>query len=421
RLRVVKPGEVSPEIARAREERSARRVMATLVVSAAALTVIGLVMVLSASSVNAYAQYGSSFLFFKKQVIYAGVGLVAGLATSRMRYGTWQRVWPPLLGMTVVLLVLVLRPSTGAVVGGSARWIPLGPFSLQPSEVAKFVVVVATAAILARNFRFLSDPMRLVAPLALIVGPLSVLILLQPDLGTTMVILATVALLLFVAGVRLRVLLTWITLALGAGMGLIMSAGYRRVRFFSFLHPWSDPQNTGYQIVQSLIALGSGHLVGVGLGASRQAWGFLPNAHTDFIFAIMGEEVGLVGEVVVLALFGAFVYAGVRIAMKAPDTFGRLLAAGITVWIGFQALVNLGAVTGVLPITGVPLPFVSYGGSSLIVTLAAVGVLASVGRASLWPARRRRSGGTARPERRGGARRPASLGSSRVAATRGRG
>jgi len=188
---------------------------------------------------------------------------------------------------------------------------------------------------------------------------------------------------LFLAGVRLRLLAISFFLSAGAGVVLVMGWGYRRARLLSFLHPWSDPRNTGYQIVQSLIALGSGHLFGVGLGASRQKWLYVPNAHTDFIFAILGEELGLLGELVVLVLFGALLWAGIRIALRAPDVFGKLLAGGITAWLGLQAVVNLGAVTGILPITGVPLPFVSFGGSSLVVSMGAVGVLLSVGRAGL--------------------------------------
>jgi cell division protein FtsW len=215
------------------------------------------------------------------------------------------------------------------------------------------------------------------------VGVIAILVMLQPDLGTTMVIVAIVFLLVFVSGVKWRPLAATLFLGSATGLMLIMSAAYRRERFLSFLHPWADPKNTGYQIVQSLLALGSGHWLGVGIGASRQKWMFVPNAHTDFIFAIMGEETGLVGEIVVLVLFAAFIFAGIRIAMKAPDIFGRLLAAGITGWIAFQAIVNMGSVTGLLPITGVPLPFVSYGGSSLVVSLMAVGVLVSIGRATL--------------------------------------
>jgi cell division protein FtsW len=361
-----------------------RRTLTTLSLSVAILTMAGLVMVLSASSVSAFAEYGSSFLFFKRQLMYSVIGSVALLGASSLPYRVWQRAWVPLCGVSVLLLLLVLHPSVGTTVGGAARWIQVGPVSVQPSELAKFAVVAACASILARNVKSLErEPGRWIVPLALIVGGVSLLILFQPDLGTMMVIALTSFVLLFVAGVRLRLLLTSAVLSSVVGLALIMGEGYRRARFLSFLHPWADPRNTGYQIVQSLIALGSGHVFGVGLGASRQKWMYVPNAHTDFIFSILGEELGLIGELVVLALFGALVYAGIRIALRAPDAFGRLLAGGITAWLGLQALVNLGAVTGMLPITGVPLPFVSFGGSSLIVSLGAVGVLLSIGRATL--------------------------------------
>jgi cell division protein FtsW len=384
RLRLVRPDERSPAAVRARAERSMRRTLATISISVALLTMTGLVMVLSASSVSAFAKYGSSFLFFKRQLLYSAIGGAALLGASRIRYRVWQRAWVPVYAGTFVLLILVLHPSVGTVAGGAARWIQVGPVSLQPSELAKFAVIAASAAILARNMKHLeSDPVRWIVPLAFIVGGVSLLILLQPDLGTMMVIALTAFILLFLAGVRLRLLATSAVLSGALGLALIMAKGYRRTRFLSFLHPWADPRHTGYHIVQSLIALGSGHLLGVGLGASRQKWTYVPNAHTDFIFSILGEELGLVGELVVLALFGALVYAGIRVALRAPDAFGRLLAGGITAWLGLQALVNLGAVTGLLPITGVPLPFVSFGGSSLIVSLASVGVLLSIGRAAL--------------------------------------
>jgi cell division protein FtsW len=385
-LRLVAHGEPSPAAVREKAERSRRRLLLTLTASASSLTVLGLVMVLSASSVSAFTQYGSSFMFFKRQLVYAIVGAAAAAAAARVPHRFWQRVWAPLMGVSFVLLVLVLHPSVGTVAGGSSRWISLGWFAVQPSEFAKFAIVCAAAAILARNMRYLHEPGRWMLPLVPLVTALGVLVMLQPDLGTTMVIVTTVFLVLFVAGVRFRILGVCAVLTAGAGLLLVMGEGYRRTRFLSFLNPWADPQSTGYQIIQSLIALGSGQLIGVGLGASRQKWMYVPNAHTDFIFSIMGEELGLVGELVVLALFGAIVYSGVRIALRAPDSFGRLLAAGITGWIGTQALVNLGAVTGVLPITGVPLPFMSFGGSSLVVSLAAVGVLVSIGRAGGRPA-----------------------------------
>jgi cell division protein FtsW len=391
-LRLVRPGEVSPAVARARADQSMRRTLAALTIATAALTAIGLVMVLSASSVSAYAQQGSSFFFFKRQIASALVGLGCFFISARLPYGTWRRAWGPLAAITLVLLLLVFHSATGQSGGGSARWLALGFVTLQPSELAKFVVVAASAAILSKNVRLVNDPLRMVAPLLLVVGPMAILIMLQPDLGTTMVVMAIVFLAVFVVGVRLRTLVVTLLLGTTAGLALIMSAGYRRTRFLAFLHPWADPRNTGYQIVQSLMAFGSGHWVGVGLGASRQKWMYVPNAHTDFIFSILGEETGLVGEIIVIGLFAVLVYAGVRVAVRAPDLFGLLLAAGVTGWIAFQAVVNMGSVTGLLPITGVPLPFVSYGGSSLVVSMAAVGVLLSVGRASIRRSPRKRAG-----------------------------
>jgi len=411
RLRVVGPDEVSPAAARARAERGARRILALLTVCVASLTLLGLVMVLSASSITAFAQYGSSFLFFKRQLIYAAIGGLAAVATARIRYQAWQRAWVLLLGVTLVLLLMVLRSPAAVVAGGAARWIQIVGFSLQPSELAKFTVIAAAATILARNLKYLDDPVVWMVPLGVVVGPVAILILLQPDLGTALVIGLSVFILLFLAGVRLRSMFAMGLLGTLGGLALIMSRGYSQSRLLAFLHPWADPRNSGYQIVQSLIALGSGHLFGVGLGASRQKWMYVPNAHTDFIFAILGEELGLIGEIVVLLLFATVVYTGIRIAMRAPDSFGRLLAAGITAWLGFQALINLGAVTGLLPITGVPLPLLSFGGSSLITSLAAVGVLISIGRAELPVSQRGRGGAAGRstnggPHPTNGARHP---------------
>ena len=382
RLRVVRPDEVPPAVARARAERSQRRVLGALAVSASALTLIGLVMVLSASSVSSFAEYGSSFLFFKRQLFYAVLGAMAAFVVARVRYQVWQKLSVLLVLAVVILLVLVLHPSLGVVAGGAARWLSVGPLSLQPSELAKLAVVAVTASILARHLDHIHDSFRWALPLVVIVGTVTALILLQPDLGTAVVIGGSVFILVFVAGVRLWMLGV---AAIASGLmatALVLGEGYRRTRLLSFFHPWADPKNTGYQIVQSLIALGSGQLVGVGLGASRQKWMYVPNAHTDFIFSILGEELGLLGELLVLTLFGAFLYSGIRIALRARDSFGRLLAAGITGWLGLQALINLGAVTGVLPITGVPLPFLSFGGSALVVSLAATGLLFSIGRAN---------------------------------------
>lgn len=362
-------------------EVSSRRTIVLLLASTAFLVAGGLIMVLSASSVSAYAQYGDSFLFFQRQATYAGVGVLGLLLTSRMRYRAWQRLAVPLLAITLFLLALVLHPTAGVTAYGSSRWIALGPVTIQPSEIAKLALVVFAATILTLKWGRLHDIGHLALPLAPVCFVVFGMVMLQPDLGTTVILAGTVFVLLFAAGVRLRYLLATAVVSSAVGMGLIFSADYRRVRFLSFLNPWADAKNTGYQLVQSLIALGSGGWMGVGLGASRQKWMYVPNAHTDFIFSIIGEELGLLGELAVLLAFGILIYAGVRVATKAPDVFGRLLAAGIVSWFGIQALVNLGAVTGLLPITGVPLPFLSYGGSSLVVSLAAVGILWNIARA----------------------------------------
>jgi cell division protein FtsW len=364
-----------------RSRASTRRTIALLLGATAFLVAGGLIMVLSASSVSAFAQHGDSFRYFQRQATYAAIGVGALWLTSRMRYDVWRRLALPFLLVTVVMLGVVLSPSTGLEAYGSSRWFEIGPVTVQPSEIAKLALVVFAAAVLATKWGKLDDLGHLLIPLLPVGLLVCGMVMLQPDLGTTVIIAGSILLLLFVAGVRLRYLTVAGIVGSVAGLGLIMSADYRRVRFLSFLHPWEDATNTGYQLIQSLIALGSGGLTGVGLGASRQKWQYVPNAHTDFIFSILGEELGLIGEVVVLLAFGALLFAGIRIAAQARDVFGRLLAAGIVAWFGLQTLVNLGAVTGLLPITGVPLPFLSYGGSSLVVSLAAVGILVNIANA----------------------------------------
>ena len=404
-LRLVRPDE-RRAVPRARVDVRTRRTIALLLGSTAFLVGTGIVMVLSASSVSAFAEYGDSFVFVQRQAAYAVVGALACCFTSRMRYDAWKRLAAPFLVVTFALLVLVLVPAHGIEAYGSSRWFRFGPVTVQPSELAKLALVVFAAATLARKWKKLDDVRELALPLLPVSMALCGLVMMQPDLGTTVILATTMFALLFAAGVRLR----YLTLAgfVGAlvGAGLIMSADYRRVRFLAFLHPWDDAKSGGYQLVQSLIALGSGGLTGVGLGASRQKWLYVPNAHTDFIFSILGEELGLIGEVVVLLAFGGLIVAGIRIATRTTDVFGRLLAAGIVSWFGLQTLINLGAVTGLLPVTGVPLPFLSYGGSSLVVSLAAVGVLVSIARApARGPATSAKTAGAGSPRTpRGGSR-----------------
>jgi cell division protein FtsW len=388
-LRIVTP--LPFQHARARTKASRRRTLVLLLGATALLVVGGSIMVLSASSVTAFARYGDSFVFFQRQVIYMAIGALALLLTSRMRYDAWRRLAWPFLLVTVALLALVLHPTQGIEAYGASRWFAIGPVTVQPSEIAKLAAVVLAASVLASKWGKLDDLGHVALPLVPIVLGICGMVMLQPDLGTTVIIAGTVFLMLFVAGVRMRYLTAAAVVSGLVGLGLIMSADYRRVRFLSFLHPWQDVKNTGYQLAQSLIALGSGGWFGVGLGASRQKWAYVPNAHTDFIFSILGEELGLIGEIVVLAAFGALLYAGIRVAASAKDVFGRMLAAGIVCWFGLQALINLGAVTGLLPITGVPLPFLSYGGSSLVVSLAAVGILVNIANAPAREAARARA------------------------------
>jgi cell division protein FtsW len=367
---------------------AARRDLAYLLVPTLLLTVIGLVMVLSAGSISAVEGYGTSFWYFNRQALYAAAGLGVLIVAARVPYAFWRRAALPMLIGLVPVMLLTLHGSIGSSLYGAARWLDLGPITLQPAEVAKPLVLFAAAAILTRPSKDLTNPRDLLLPLGPIVAVVAGIVLLQSDLGTTLIICGSVFLLLFAAGVRLRLLLMAVLAALPVLAYAIFGKAYRRARFLdAWLHWELDPSGAGWQLRQGLIALGSGGWFGVGLGNSRQKWEYLPNAHSDFVFAILGEELGLVGALVVLALFGMVLYAGIRIAVRAPDAFGRLLAAGVTSWIGLQTLVNLGAVTGLLPITGVPLPFLSFGGTALVVTLGGVGVVASVALATVRDAR----------------------------------
>ena len=345
----------------------------------AVLNVVGLVMVLSASSVVALANYGSAWYFFDRQVAWSLAGALVFVIASRREYRAWSPAAPILLGVAGLLLIAALVPGVGTVVDGSRRWLVYGPIRLQPSELAKLALLIAGAHLLARRRSRFGD-ISMWRPLVVWAGVFAGLVMLEPDLGSTLVLALIAFSLLFAAGIPRRALLR---LSAGAAALTVVSAAvepYRRARLLTFLHPGSDPSNTGYQLTQSLIALGDGRLAGVGLGAGRAKWRFLPNAHTDFIFAVIGEELGLIGTLAVIGLFAGFGFVGFRIARRAPDREGMLLAAGVTAWITGQAALNIGAVIGVLPVTGIPLPFVSVGGSSLVVNMFAVGLLANVAR-----------------------------------------
>jgi len=384
-LRVVGAAPSTP----AQRAQAARRDLRLLWASAAGLTAIGLVMVLSAGSVSATQGYdGNAFWYFQRQVLYAIAGLAAAAVVSRMRPTRWKAISVPMLGIAALGMLIAAHPTSGTSIYGASRWIDLGPLTIQPSEFAKLGLVAFTATILAARFDRLDEPRQLLLPLGPVVAVVALLGVAQSDLGTTVILVGSVLILLFVAGVRLRYLAVATTIGAVGAAALIVGEAYRRTRFFdAWLDPWSDPQNGGYQLIQGLIAFGSGGWFGTGLGTSRAKWDFLPNAHSDFIFAVIGEELGLLGALVVVAAFGVFILAGVRIAVHATTTFERLLAAGITGWIGLQTIINLGAVTGVLPITGVPLPLVSFGGTALVVTLVGVGALAGIARRQARPGR----------------------------------
>jgi cell division protein FtsW len=346
-----------------------------LVLVTLGLVAFGLVMVYSASSARALLSADAPSYYLKRQAIYAVMGLVALVMLSRFDFHRLRHATQPLLAVTFVLLVAVL--AIGTAVNGARRWIPIGFMNFQPSEFAKLVLALWTAAVLARRPapRTLGE---LAKPIGVVVGLACALILIEPDLGTAIAIAIMVSAILVVSGTRLRLLASAAGIATSVVLLAIWLEPYRRERIFSFLDPWHDPQGAGFQSVQSMIALGSGGFFGVGLGESVQKIYYLPEASTDMIFAIVGEELGLIGAMGVIAAFAVFAYAGFNIALHCRDPFGKRLAAGITALICGQAAVNVSAVMGIAPLTGIPLPFVSYGGSSLVVGLAAVGILLNI-------------------------------------------
>ena len=342
------------------------------------LLVIGLVMVLSASSVQSLREYGSTWVYFLRQTVWVVLGVVVFGVVSHVDYRALRKLSVPFLGFSMLLLFAVLVPGIGIKVNGARSWIGAGFFRVQPSELVKLALLLFCCDLLARRAHRMDDARLTITPILTVVGVTGMLMMLQPDLGGSIVLGAIVFAVLFVAGVPLLRL----SGVLGAGtllsLGLAMAEPYRRARLLAFLHPSRDIAGNAYQLNQSLNGLASGRLIGVGLGQSASKYGYLPNAHTDFIFAIIGEELGLIGALLVVGLFAVFAVLGVKAALRAPDRFGTLVASGITAWILAQALVNIGGVIGLMPITGLTLPFVSFGGSSLVVTMAATGVLANV-------------------------------------------
>ena len=349
--------------------------------SAMLLLGLGLVMVLSSSSVESYDVYGSAFTLFGRQAIFAVIGVALMVAVSRLPIPVVRRFSLMFLLLTVFLLFAVFVPGIGVSVNGQRNWIGLfGPFRLQPSEFAKLALIVWAADTFARKDAVLDQWRELAWPFLAVAGGLILLVVAEGDLGTAIVMGVIVAGLMFVAGAPMRIFVAMGAVGLAGIAALSLTAGYRMRRFTAWLHPEADLDGAGWQLIQGKYALGSGGWWGVGLGGSREKWGALPEAHTDFIFPVIGEELGLFGALTVVGLFAAITVFTLRMAIRTSDMFVRVTCVGIISWLVGQALVNLGAVLQLLPITGVPLPFVSYGGSSLLPSLMAVGLLLAFAR-----------------------------------------
>jgi len=391
-----------------------------LLVAVLALVAIGVVMVYSASSIRALLSSDDPARYGVMQAIFAAIGITVMVVVSRIDFRWYRYFALPAYFVAIALLLVVLIPGVGHEAGGSRRWLDL-PFigGFQPAEVAKIAIVLYLAHWLDRRGRAAHGFRGGLIPFALLVAPGFILIAAEPDLGTAGVYAAAAFSVFFMSGASLTGVVAIGSAVVAAGVAFVMHNPYQLARVTSFLDPEKDPLGSGYNVMQGLMALAMGGIAGVGLGASRQKYLYLPAPSTDFIYAIIGEEWGLIGTVSVLLLFAVIAWQGYRIAVHAPDTFSGLLAAGITTWLVAQAVINMMVVTALWPVTGIPLPFVSYGGTALIINLAAVGVLLSISREAqqgsvldalgdLW--RRDRRAHLPRTGRRSGAARPASRG-----------
>jgi len=340
------------------------------------LLALGLVMVFSASATMSETRYGSAYLFLRKQIVWDMLSFGALFYCMKLDYHRWQKISLALLLLAFVLLVLVLV--IGPVVKGARRWIPLGFMNIQPSEVAKIAIIIWMADFLDRHRSQILDLRKGFLPPLIVLGLMCGLILKEPDLGTPMLLGTTGLILLFLSGASSMHLLGTLGVSTLPLYYELFHVGYRYRRLMSFLNPWADSSGTGYQLTQSLLAFGSGGLFGKGLGASQLKLLYLPDPHTDFIFPVIGEELGFIGAIGVVLLFVFWGLRGWQVAKRAPDLFGQLLAAGITCWVLIQATINMGVSCGLLPTKGLPLPFVSFGGSSLIITMSAVGILLNI-------------------------------------------
>ncbi len=348
-----------------------------IMLMAIALTCFGVVMVYSASNIMAAKRFHDGFFFLKRQGIFAILGFGIMLGVMHIDYRIWKKLAVPALLLCLVLLVLVLIPGIGGKAGGSSRWIKLPGFNLQPSEMAKLALIMYMAYSLDKKQdkvkSFATGIIPYMVVLAILIGCLA----LQPDLGGALTLVAVAMTMLFAAGTRLTHIFSMILIALPL-LAYKLSRGYHKGRMEAWTNPWSDPEGKGFQIIQSWLALGTGGVFGRGLGEGKQKLFYLPEAHTDFILSVVGEELGFLGVLVIIGMFFLLVQRAMRISVAAPDPFGRFLALGIAVLFGIEATVNMGVVTGLLPTKGLALPFISYGGSSLLISLFAVGILLNI-------------------------------------------
>jgi cell division protein FtsW len=342
-------------------------------------------MIYSASSIYSWEKYGDGFFFLKRHISFLVIGTLLTFLAMSVDYRKFKRYAQPLLLFSLILLVLVLIPGIGREVSGARRWFRFRFLSFQPSELANLAIIIYIADFISRKGNLMRSFLRGFFPPICVLGLFAGLILMQPDLGTALAIGIVVFIMLFISGVRLTYLLSLILASIPALYFLIFNVPYRRMRILAFINPWLDPKGSGFQIIQSQIALGSGGIFGVGLGHSRQKLFYLPAAHTDFIFSIIGEELGLVGTLGVLLLFMIFIQQGLKIVKNSPDKFGYFLSLGLILMISLKAVINIGVSCGLLPTKGLSLPFISYGGSSFMFDMISVGILMNVGRTGEYP------------------------------------
>jgi cell division protein FtsW len=342
-------------------------------------------MIYSASSIYAWERYRDSFFFLKRHLSFLVIGAVLTFLVMSIDYKKLSRWGRPLVALSFLLLVLVLIPGVGREVSGASRWFRYKFISFQPSEFANIAIIIYMADFIARKGNMIRTFFKGFLPPIVVLGAIVFLILIQPDLGSALALAVVVFIMLFVAGVRLSYLLAIVLASLPLLSVLIFSVPYRRMRIMAFLNPWLDPKGSGFQIIQSQIALGSGGFFGLGLGQSKQKLFYLPAAHTDFIFSIIGEELGLIGTIGIIILIIIFIHQGFRIIKNAYSKFGYFLSLGLVLMISLKAIINIGVSCGIFPTKGLPLPFISYGGSSLIFDMLSVGILLNITRTGEYP------------------------------------